>query len=38
MRRITFKCRALLALATVFGAALLAAAAPLTAMAANWGP
>jgi hypothetical protein len=38
MRRITIKRRALVALATVLGAALLAAAMPLAAVAANWGP
>jgi hypothetical protein len=38
MRRFTRKRRALVALATAIGATLLAAAAPLTAMAANWGP
>jgi hypothetical protein len=38
MRRITCKGRALLALATLFGATLVAAAMPLAAMAANWGP
>jgi hypothetical protein len=38
MRRFTRKGRALVALGTVFGAAVLAAAMPLAAIAANWGP
>jgi hypothetical protein len=38
MRRITHKGRALVALGTVLAAAVLAAAMPLTALAANWGP
>jgi hypothetical protein len=38
MRRFTGKGRALVAFGTLLGAAVIAVASPLTAMAANWGP